>query len=139
MIPKQVQEKIDEVRELIKYSEDYEFQEELMDLGNQLEEYPKEQLVDENKLKGCISIVYIYGVNNKNKIHYYAYSNSGTVKGFLYLLMKMFNDLEKEEITSLPDDILDVLSLDSNSKISQSRLEGFKKAFFRIKEIAKNL
>ena len=135
MIPKQVEGTIDKIREIIEYSEDDEFQEEIMEMGRYLEEYPQEKLIDECKLMGCISTVYIHAefIDESARVKYYAYSNSDTVKGFLYILVKMLSGLKKEDIINLSDDLIEVLDIKG---LSQSRIEGFKKAYLRMKELA---
>ena len=109
-----------------------------MDKGKHLEEYPKDKLIDEYKLIGCISTIYIYAefIDESNRVKYYAYSNSDTVKGFLYILTKMLSGLEKEDIINLPDDLIEVLDIKG---LSQSRIEGFKKAYLKMKELARKL
>jgi cysteine desulfuration protein SufE len=70
----------------------------IMELGNQLPEFPEEERIDENIIKGCQSKVWLTAVENGDKIKYLADSNTDITKGLISLLIRVLSDRTPQEI-----------------------------------------
>jgi cysteine desulfuration protein SufE len=70
----------------------------IMELGNQLPEFPEEERIDENIIKGCQSKVWLTAVENGDKINYLADSNTDITKGLISLLIRVLSDRTPQEI-----------------------------------------
>ncbi|MCR9014092.1 SufE family protein [Aquiflexum gelatinilyticum] len=70
----------------------------IMELGSQLPEFPEDQRVEENIIKGCQSKVWLTTVENGDKIKYLADSNTDITKGLISLLIRVLSDRTPQEI-----------------------------------------
>jgi len=70
----------------------------IMELGSQLPEFPEEERVEENIIKGCQSKVWLTAVENGDKIKYLADSNTDITKGLISLLIRVLSDRTPQEI-----------------------------------------
>jgi cysteine desulfuration protein SufE len=70
----------------------------IMELGSQLPEFPEDERVDENIIKGCQSKVWLTAVENGDKIKYLADSNTDITKGLISLLIRVLSDRTPQEI-----------------------------------------
>lgn len=70
----------------------------IMELGSQLPEFPENEKVDENIIKGCQSKVWLTTTENGEKIKFLADSNTDITKGLISLLIRVLSDRKPEEI-----------------------------------------
>ena len=70
----------------------------IMELGSQLPEFPENERVEENIIKGCQSKVWLTAVENGDKIKYLADSNTDITKGLISLLIRVLSDRTPQEI-----------------------------------------
>ena len=70
----------------------------LVELGKKLKSLPEEFRIDKNRVPGCVSNVYIYGVLEDNKMHYQGSSDSAVVAGYVTILSEAFDGLRPNEI-----------------------------------------
>ncbi len=70
----------------------------IMELGNSLENFPENERVEENIIKGCQSKVWLIADEVDGKVHYQADSNTDITKGLISLLIRVLNDRSPEEI-----------------------------------------
>jgi len=70
----------------------------IMEIGNNLEAFPKEEQKEENIIKGCQSKVWLIADEKDGEIHFQADSNTDITKGLIYLLIRVLNDRKPEEI-----------------------------------------
>ncbi|MDB4330151.1 SufE family protein [bacterium] len=90
--------------------------------GKTLAPLPEEYRLDQNKVKGCQSQVWLYATLEEGKVSYYVDSDAIIVKGILSLLMAVYNDATPEEILSTQPDFIDTIGLKQH--LSPSRANG---------------
>ncbi|GAB3654522.1 SufE family protein [Echinicola sediminis] len=70
----------------------------IMELGNQLKDFPEEAYQDENLIKGCQSKVWLTTEEQDNKVIFKADSNTDITKGLISLLIRVLSDRSPKEI-----------------------------------------
>jgi cysteine desulfuration protein SufE len=70
----------------------------IMELGAQLPEFPENERIDENIIKGCQSKVWLTTRENDGKIQFYADSNTDITKGLISLLIRVLSERKPSEI-----------------------------------------
>jgi cysteine desulfuration protein SufE len=87
----------------------------LIELGEQLPPMPEDLKTDDNKVKGCMSQVWISPYpddNNSNAWHFYGECDTAIIKGVLALLIQLVDGKTTEQIRQLDiDEIFDKLQL----------------------------
>jgi len=90
----------------------------LVELGEALPAMPQEHYTDDNKVKGCMSQVWVqvYADNeNPEKLHYYGDCDTSVIKGVLALLLQLTDGKGADEIQQLDvDEIFERLKLDEH-------------------------
>lgn len=71
----------------------------LIDLGKQLDEFPESLKIDENKIQGCQSQVWIRSEMLNDRLHFVGTSDAAIVRGLIAVLFRVYNDRH-------PDDVL---------------------------------
>ena len=108
----------------------------ILDLATELESFPEEFRLDEFKVKGCVSQLWLVGQkkleSNEERIQFYADSDSLFVKGMAALLVKLFKDLPAKEIAAYEGNILMSSGLIQN--LSPNRVNGAGSMLARFKE-----
>lgn len=126
---------LDEMADLDDWKERYSY---ILDLATELEAYPEEFRLDEFKVKGCVSQLWLVGQKNsqektnEERIQFYADSDSLFVKGMAALLVKLFKDLPAKEIAAYEGNILISSGLIQN--LSPNRVNGAGSMLARFKE-----
>ncbi len=90
-----------------------------------------------NKVKGCISQVYVLGELYDGKITWKGYSDALITKGLLAFLIKGLNELTPLEVMALDPAFINETGL--NSSLTPSRANGFFNILLKMKNQAKNL
>ena len=109
----------------------YEF---ILWLGKKLEP-PKEKIfIPENKVKGCVSEVFIKGNLVNGKIYWEGYSDALITKGLLSFLIKGLNELTPNQIVNLNKDFIDETGL--RKSLTPSRSNGFLNILLKMKSQA---
>jgi cysteine desulfuration protein SufE len=70
----------------------------IMELGDQLPEFPENERIDENIIKGCQSKVWLATKENDGKIQFLADSNTDITKGLISLLIRVLSERKPSEI-----------------------------------------
>ncbi len=70
----------------------------LMEIGNGLPKIEEKYKTEENKIKGCLSQVWLICKNNNNRLYFEADSNTDITKGLVSLLIRIFSGQTVEEI-----------------------------------------
>jgi cysteine desulfuration protein SufE len=70
----------------------------IMELGSQLPEFPKNERIDENIIKGCQSKVWLTTREVDGKILFFADSNTDITKGLISLLIRVLSERNPSEI-----------------------------------------
>ena len=106
--------------------------EQLLWYAKKLPQMPESAKTEENKVKGCVSQVYITANLENGKISYQGDSDAQLVKGLVAFLIEGLNNLTPEEIVRIQPDFIE----DTGLKVSltPSRANGF----FNIFQMMKN-
>ena len=106
--------------------------EQLLWYAKKLPAMPESSKTEENKVKGCVSQVYITADLEDGKVRYRGDSDAQLVKGLVAFLIEGLNDLTPDEILKIEPDFIE----DTGLKVSltPSRANGF----FNIFQMMKN-
>ncbi len=106
----------------------------IIDLGKRLEPMPEKFKTDEYLVKGCASKAWIYPEYKDGKLHFYADGDAVISKGFLYLLLQVFNNRTPQEI--LDTQLFFIEKIGLKEHLSPTRVNGLISAIEQIKKIA---
>ncbi|MGN6351771.1 MAG: SufE family protein [Parafilimonas sp.] len=107
----------------------------LMDLGDKLNPLDEKYKVDENKIKGCQSQVWLVSHAEGDKIFFEADSDSDITKGLISILIRILSNHSFDEVIKF--DLNDFMSrVQLNSFITQRRSNGFLSMVERMKRDA---
>lgn len=107
----------------------------LMDLGEKLNPLDEKYKVDENKIKGCQSQVWLVSHAEGDKIFFEADSDSDITKGLISILIRILSNHSFDEVIKF--DLNDFMSrVKLNSFITQRRSNGFLSMVERMKKDA---
>jgi cysteine desulfuration protein SufE len=108
----------------------------LIDLGRKVPAMSEELKIDENKLKGCQSVVYFSNsFNSDGSITYMATSDAAIVQGLIALMLKVFSGKKPQEILDININFLEKIGLDEH--LSPTRKNGLSSLISSIKNTAK--
>ena len=93
--------------------------------------------LENTKVKGCISEVYVLGILLNGKIQWKGYSDALITKGLLAFLIKGLNDLTPFEVLSINEKFIEMTGL--SKSLTPSRANGFLNIFLKMKAQAKDL
>ena len=108
--------------------------EQLLWYAKKLPAMPEEAKTGENKVKGCVSQVYITASLEKGKVLYQGDSDAQLVKGLVGLLIEGLNELTPEEIIQVEPDFIEETGL--KVSLTPSRANGFYNIFQMMKKKA---
>ncbi|MBV6631887.1 MAG: SufE family protein [Alphaproteobacteria bacterium] len=118
------------------WEERYRF---IIDLGKDLEPLPEAAYADENKVKGCMSQVWMTydkrEIEGQAVIHFAADSDAHIVKGLIAVLIVLFSDKTPEQILAVDIDAA-FAQLQLEEHLSPNRRNGFFSMIDRIKTVA---
>ena len=106
-------------------------------LAKSLPNLTEDLRIDNTKVKGCISEVYVLGILHKGKIQWEGYSDALITKGLLAFLIKGLNDLTPLEFLSIDEKFIEMTGL--SKSLTPSRANGFLNIFLKMKSQAKSL
>lgn len=115
------------------WQEKYEY---IIDLGLELAPLSDEHKVDENRILGCQSNVWLYAYFDQKAglMRYEADSESMIVKGLISLLIQVLSGQKPEDVISSPLDFLHEIGLDQH--LSATRSNGFASMIQKMKQEA---
>ena len=88
------------------WAERYQY---LIDLGRKLPALPEEWKTEDNRLRGCQSMVWIVGEGDAARLDFHAISDSAIVSGLIYLALRVYSGRSADEILATqPDYIADI-------------------------------
>ena len=108
----------------------------LIDLGRNVPAMSEDLKIDENKLKGCQSVVYFSNsFNSDGSITYMATSDAAIVQGLIALMLKVFSGKKPQEILDININFIEKIGLDEH--LSPTRKNGLSSLISSIKNTAK--
>ena len=135
---KNTYEKLFKIVNKLKSSDDpkrkYEY---LLWLGKKLES-PKSNIITPiNKVKGCVSEVYVKATLVENKLFWEGYSDALITKGLLSFLIRGLSELTPKEVINLNTEFIDDTGL--KKSLTPSRSNGFLNILLKMKSQANEL
>ena len=103
-------------------------------LGKKLPTADNEILIPENKVRGCVSEVYVKGSLKQNKIYWQGFSDALITRGLLSFLICGLNELSPQEILNLNNNFIEVTGL--KKSLTPSRSNGFLNILIKMKSQA---
>ncbi len=116
------------------WSERYQY---LIDLGRRLPEFPEAWKVEENRLLGCQSNVWIVPHEQDGKLFFSAASDSSIVSGLVYLALRVYSGRSREDILATEPSFVQAIGLSKH--LSPTRSNGFSSLLQFIKISAEHL
>ena len=105
-------------------------------LGKKLEVPNNNILIPENKVKGCVSEVFVKGTIKEGKLFLEGYSDALITKGLLAFLISGLNDLTPIQVVKINDKFIEETGL--RSSLTPSRSNGFLNILLKMKSQAKD-
>ena len=133
--PNEVRAAQDEVVQEFAFFEDwmdrYQY---LIDLGRRLPALANNELVEENKIKGCQSQVWFVASQEEGRLRFKAVSDAAIVSGLIAVLLRIYSDRRPEDILATPPDFVSELKLDQH--LSPTRSNGLAAMLAAIRRFA---
>ena len=128
---------IDELIENFSFFESWEDKYQyLIDMGRNVPQMADDLKIDENKLRGCQSVVYFSNTyNDDGTITFMANSDAAIVQGLIALMLKVFSEKQPQEILDVDISFLKQIGLDEH--LSPTRKNGLSSLVSSIKNAAK--
>ena len=128
---------IDELIENFSFFESWEDKYQyLIDMGRNVPPMADDLKIDENKLRGCQSVVYFSNTyNDDGTITFMANSDAAIVQGLIALMLKVFSEKQPQEILDIDISFLKQIGLDEH--LSPTRKNGLSSLVSSIKYAAK--
>ena len=128
----QVQEEIVEEFELLgDWTERYKY---IADLGRGLPPFPENERLDENKVKGCQSQVWLFGHLESGHVIFDADSDALIVRGLIALALRVYSGRTPEEILATPPEFVNRIGMSEH--LSANRANGLQAVIKQIKRYA---
>ena len=107
----------------------------LIELGEEMPEFPEAEKTEDNKVKGCLSQVWMIHSVAGERIEFQGDSDSAIVKGLIAVLHLMYSGKEKSAILNFPlEENFKKLGLEEH--LSPNRRNGFFAMVERIRSFA---
>ena len=130
---KEIRELIDDFSFFESWEDKYQY---LIDMGRNVPEIADNLKIDENKLKGCQSVVYFsFFHNNDGTITFVANSDAAIVQGLIAIMLKVYSGKTPEEILDTDISFLEKIGLDQH--LSPTRKNGLSSLISSIKNAAR--
>lgn len=113
------------------WTERYQY---LIDLGRKLPEFPAEQRIEENRVLGCQSQVWLVANGDATRIDFHAISDSSIVSGLIALLMRVYSGRSAEEILATEPTFIESIGLAKH--LSPTRTNGLSAMLATVKQRA---
>ena len=113
------------------WADKYEY---IIELGQKLSPIDEKYRIDENKIKGCQSNVWLYADEKDGRIYFNAESDSTFVKGEIALLIRVLSGQRAEDIVGAELNFIDKLGL--RQHIAVTRANGLASMIKQMKSYA---
>ena len=130
---KEIDELIEDFSFFESWEDKYQY---LIDMGRNVPQMADDLKIDENKLRGCQSVVYFSNsYNDDGTITFMANSDAAIVQGLIALMLKVFSEKQPQEILDTDISFLKQIGLDEH--LSPTRKNGLSSLVSSIKNAAK--
>ena len=130
---KEIDELIEDFSFFESWEDKYQY---LIDMGRNVPQMADDLKIDENKLRGCQSVVYFSNsYNDDGTITFMANSDAAIVQGLIALMLKVFSEKKPQEI--LDTDITFLKQIGLEEHLSPTRKNGLSSLVSSIKNAAK--
>ena len=106
----------------------------LIDMGRRLPEFPEEDRVDSNKIRGCQSQVWFVAEEKNGCLEFRAISDAAIVSGLIALLLRIYSGRTPQDILDTPPDFVTALQLEAH--LSPTRSNGLASMLKAIRNFA---
>ena len=131
-----IDEKIDKYRSILNmFSDNAERYKFLIDLGRKAETFPEEFRLENFKVKGCMSQVWLVPKFEDSKLKYLCDSDAAIVKGTVTLVSDIYSGSTPKEIVENDRNLM--TELDLGNILSMNRRNGAYNMLNMVKEQAK--
>ena len=113
------------------WSERYQY---LIDLGRKLPPFPDEWKTDANRLRGCLSMVWIVPSGDASRLEFAAVSDSAIVSGLVFLALRVYSGRPAAEILATEPDYIAAIGLSKH--LSPTRSNGLAALLAFIRDAA---
>ena len=113
------------------WDDKYEY---IIDLGKRLEPLEDKYKIDENKVRGCQSTVYLVADHKDDKIIYKADSDAMIVKGLISMLIRVLSNQSPDDIINARLDFINKIGMMSH--LAQTRSNGLLSMVKQMKNYA---
>jgi len=111
--------------------------EKIMALGAQLKSLPQEVKTEENRVRGCQSLMYLTAKLQNGRVHFEADSDALISKGLAVLLLMVYSDETPEAILKCPPTYLEELGI--TNSLTPGRANGLMSLHLKMKQEALKL
>lgn len=115
------------------WSERYQY---LIDLGRELPEFPDAWKIEEHRLLGCQSMVWVVPEGDAERLDFHAASDSAIVSGLIFLALRVYSGRGAREILATEPDYIAAIGLAKH--LSPTRSNGLASLLARIKASAEH-
>jgi cysteine desulfuration protein SufE len=113
------------------WSERYQY---LIDLGRKLPEFPEAWKIEEHRLHGCQSMVWIVPSGDASRLDFAAVSDSAIVSGLVFLALRVYSGRPAAEILATEPDYIAAIGLAKH--LSPTRSNGLAALLVFIRDTA---
>lgn len=106
----------------------------IIDLGRRLPEFPAEQMIDDNRIRGCQSQVWFLADVKDDRLYFQATSDAAIVSGLIAVLLRIYSDRRPRDILDTPADFVTTLGLGQH--LSPTRSNGLASMLKAIRHFA---
>jgi|TARA_B110000444_G_scaffold14542_1_gene12528 cysteine desulfuration protein SufE len=132
-----IQEKINQIIENFSYFDNWENRYEyVIDLGKKIPKIDQSLMIDEFKVQGCTSNLWVIPEVDGNIISFNGASDSVIVQGLFAILSSVYSGETAKEIINNPPNFLEKIELKEH--LGPSRANGLNSLIKHINSVAKN-
>jgi cysteine desulfuration protein SufE len=106
----------------------------IIDLGRRLSPLAEQEKINDNKIKGCQSQVWLICESDNERLLFRAISDAAIVSGLIAILLRIYSNKKPQDILAAPIDFIEALQLEQH--LSATRSNGLSSMLAAIKSHA---
>ncbi|HEX9807540.1 MAG TPA: SufE family protein [Alteraurantiacibacter sp.] len=110
----------------------------LIELGRELDSMPDALKTDATLVRGCSAQVWLYPMQQGDKLHFLADSNAAITKGIVALVLSAVQDRPAAEVAKM-DIAADLEPFDLRNQLSSNRTQGVPNMIALVREHARRI